>query len=230
MTVATLAEAAAEAIGANPLLARVGSYFHDLGKMLKPSYFIENQNGENRHDGLEPALSTLIIISHVKDGVALMEQYGLPRPITDFVQQHHGTTLVEYFYREAVRLDELALSRNPQTGTENKEQAEIPALPALSQSSFRYPGPKPHNRENGIVMLADAAESSSRALSEPAPGSLRKLIHDLLMKRLLDGQFEESGLTLTELHLIEESLCKGLIALYHCRIKYPEGKEQGMAS
>ena len=106
MTVATLAEAAAEAIDANPLLARVGSYFHDVGKMLKPHYFIENQTGENRHDDLEPALSTLIIIGHVKDGVALAEQYGLPKPIIDFIQQHHGTTLVEYFYREALRLQE----------------------------------------------------------------------------------------------------------------------------
>jgi hypothetical protein len=169
MTVATLAEAAAEAIGANPLLARVGSYFHDVGKMLKPHYFIENQLGENRHDSLEPALSTLVIIGHVKDGLALARQYDLPRPITDFIEQHHGTTLVEYFYREALRL------------MENNAQGN-----AELEASFRYPGPKPRNRENGIVMLADAVESSSRALKEPAPGSLRKLVHDLLMKRLLD--------------------------------------------
>ncbi|HXG11858.1 MAG TPA: HDIG domain-containing protein [Gemmataceae bacterium] len=212
MTVATLAEAAAEAIDANPLLTRVGSYFHDIGKMLKPHYFIENQTGENRHDALEPALSTLIIINHVKDGVALAEQYRLPRPIIDFIEQHHGTTLVEYFYREAMRAQA------------NLGQGHVELEP-----SFRYPGPKPQNRENGIVMLADAAESSSRALAAPTPRSLRKLVHDLLMKRLLDGQFEESGLTLTELHRIEESLCKGLIALYHGRIKYPEG-ERGLAS
>lgn len=214
MTVATLAEAAAEAISANPLLTRVGSYFHDVGKMLKPQYFIENQSGENRHDDLEPALSTLIIIGHVKDGTALARQYGLPRPIADFIEQHHGTTLVEYFYHEAIRLRE---------GADPGEQAVL-------EASFRYPGPKPQNRENGIVMLADAVESTSRALSDPTPGSLRKLVHDLLMKRLLDGQFEESGLTLTELHLIEESLSKSLIALYHARIKYPEGKPHVMAS
>jgi len=207
MTVATLAEAAAEAIGANPLLARVGSYFHDVGKMLKPHYFIENQAGENRHDALEPALSTLVIIGHVKDGVALAEEYGLPRPIVDFIRQHHGTTLVEYFYREAL-----------------KQQEVTGPGPCPLEPSFRYPGPKPQSRENGVVMLADCVESSSRALSDPTPGSLRKLVHDLLMKRLLDGQFEESGLTLTELHLIEESLCKGLIALHHSRIKYPETK------
>ncbi|HZT81772.1 MAG TPA: HDIG domain-containing protein, partial [Gemmataceae bacterium] len=209
MTVATLAEAAAEAIGANPLLARVGSYFHDVGKMLKPHYFVENQTGENRHDGLEPALSALVIFSHVKDGVALGLQYRLPRPIIDFIEQHHGTTLVEYFYREAKRLQE-------GNGTE--------CPPDQLEAAFRYPGPKPQNRENGIVLLCDAVESSSRALGDPTPGSLRKLVHDLLMKRLLDGQFEESGLTLTELHLIEESLCKGLIALHHSRIKYPETK------
>src|SRR5262249_11829728 len=143
MTVATLAEAAAKAIGANPLLIRVGSYFHDIGKMLKPSYFIENQTGDNVHDTLEPALSTLGIIGHVKDGVALAQQHHLPRPIIDFIAQHHGTTLVEYFYREAMRLQE-----SNRHGTSELE------------ASFRYPGPKPHTRENGILMLADAVESS----------------------------------------------------------------------
>src|SRR5262245_38518463 len=208
ITVATLAEAAAEAIGANPLLTRVGSYFHDIGKMLKPHYFVENQNGENRHDALEPALSTLIIIGHVKDGQALARQYRLPPPIIDFILQHHGTTLVEYFYREAIRLQE-----SSGTGV------------SVLEPAFRYPGPKPQNRENGILMMADAVESASRALGDPTPGSLRKLVHDLLMKRLLDGQFEESGLTLTELHRIEESLCKSLIALFHARIKYPEAPQ-----
>ena len=212
MTVATLAEPAAEAIGANPLLTRVGSYFHDIGKMLKPHYFIENQTGENRHDALEPALSTLIIIGHVKDGVCLAEQYRLPRPIIDFIQQHHGTTLVEYFYRQALRQQE---------GLGNT-QAVGDGQPHPLEPTFRYTGPKPQTRENGVVMLSDAVESSSRALSNPTPGSLRKLVRDMLMKRLLDGQFEESGLTLTELHIVEESLCKGLIALYHSRIKYPE--------
>ena len=213
MTVAGLAEPAAEAINANPLLARVGSYFHDVGKMLKPDYFIENQAGQNRHASLEPALSTLIIIGHVKDGLALAHQYNLPGPIVDFIHQHHGTTLVEFFYHEAIRLQERA----------GNGVCEL-------ESSFRYPGPKPANRENGIVMLADAVESASRALVEPTPGSLRKLVHDLLMKRLLDGQFEESGLTLTELHQVEESLCKSLIALYHTRVRYPEAKPRSLAS
>jgi hypothetical protein len=211
MTVATLAEAAAETIGANPLLVRVGSYFHDIGKMLKPHYFIENQVGTNRHDQLEPALSTLVIIGHVKDGLALAEQYRLPRPIYDFIAQHHGTTLVEYFYREAMRVQE----------ANGQSHADL-------ETCFRYPGPKPQNRENGLLMLADAVESTSRSLTHPNPASLGKLVHDLLMKRLLDGQFEESGLTLTELHLVEESLTKSLIALFHARIKYPE-EEPGVA-
>lgn len=205
MTIATLAEAAAEAIGANPLLVRVGSYFHDIGKMTKPEYFIENQTGANRHDDLEPALSTLVIIGHVKDGLALAEEYRLPRPVTDFIQQHHGTTLVEYFYREAMRLNE------------NQGRS-----PAEFEASFRYPGPKPQNRENGIVMLSDAVESTSRSLNQPTPASLKKLVHDLVMKRLLDGQFEECGMTLSELHAVEASLSKSLIALFHARIKYPD--------
>jgi putative nucleotidyltransferase with HDIG domain len=213
MTVATLAEASADAIGANPLLVRVGSYFHDIGKMLKPHYFIENQSGENRHDSLEPALSTLVIIGHVKDGIALAQKYRLPKPVVDFIAQHHGTTLVEYFYREAMRLHE----------SNGQSSADLEAC-------FRYPGPKPQSRELGIVMLADAIESTSRSLANPTPGSLQKLVHDLLMKRLLDGQFEESGLTLTELHTIEEALGKSLIALFHARIKYPDAEPETRAA
>ncbi len=213
MTVATLAEASAEAIGANPLLVRVGSYFHDIGKMMKPHYFIENQSGENRHDSLEPALSTLIIIGHVKDGMALAQQYHLPKPIVDFIASHHGTTLVEYFYREAMRMHE----------SNGQGNADLEAC-------FRYPGPKPHSRELGIVMLADAVESTSRSLANPTPGSLSKLVHDLLMKRLLDGQFEESDLTLTELHVVEEALAKSLTALFHARIRYPDAEPEARAA
>ncbi len=219
LSVASLAENAAEAIGGNPLLTRVGAYFHDVGKMLKPAYFVENQNGHNLHDTLEPGLSTLIIIGHVKDGVALAEQYGLPQPVVDFIQQHHGTTLVEYFYRAALRMQE-------QTGNAPVRQE---GTPCPLEASFRYPGLKPQSREGGIVMLADAVESASRALPDPSPGSLRKLVRDLLMKRLLDGQFEESGLTLTELHVIEETLCKGLTGLYHSRIKYPDARDRRVA-
>jgi putative nucleotidyltransferase with HDIG domain len=208
MTVALLAETAAKAIGANPLLTRVGASFHDIGKMLKPHYFVENQSGENRHEGLAPAMSTLIIIGHVKDGIELARQHRLPQPIIDFIEQHHGTTLVEYFYQEALRHHE--------NGTGNGEL----------ESSFRYPGPRPQTKEIGVVMLADAVEGASRALGEPAPNSIKKLVHDILLKRLLDGQFDESGLTLSELRIIEESLCISLIALYHARVKYPEPKAE----
>lgn len=204
MTVATLAEAAAEAIGANPLLTRVGCYYHDIGKMLKPHYFIENQCGPNAHDALEPTLSTLIIVGHVKDGAALGEQYRLPRPVVDVVREHHGTTLVEYFFREAVRLQAGATS------------------PEALEPGFRYPGPKPQSREAGILMLADAAESASRSLRSPTPAAVRKLVHDLTLKRLLDGQFDDSGLTLTEVRAIEDAIAKGLTAVYHVRVPYPD--------
>ncbi|HUE13627.1 MAG TPA: HD domain-containing protein, partial [Planctomycetaceae bacterium] len=161
---------------------------------------------ESRHQHLAPAMSTLIIIGHVKDGVDLALQYNLPRPLIDFIEQHHGTTLVEYFYREATRLAD----RQP----DYKANVE--------ESSFRYPGPKPQTREAGVLMLADAVESASRSLSDPTPKRIENLIHEITMNRLLDGQFDECALTLSEIHVIEESLAKSLIGIYHARIKYPE--------
>ncbi len=208
MTVASIAETAADRIGANGLLVRVGAYFHDIGKTLKPDYFIENMTdgSESRHDLLAPAMSTLIIIGHVKDGVDLARQHNLPEPLIDFIEQHHGTTLVEYFYHEATK----QADKQP----DHKTDAE--------ESSFRYPGPKPQSREAGVMMLADAVESASRTLSEPTPQRIKTLVHEITMKRLLDGQFDESLLTLNEIHEIEESLIKSLTAIYHGRIKYPE--------
>lgn len=208
MTVATIGETAADAIGANGLLLRVGAYFHDVGKMLKPQYFIENvaEGGDSRHRDLAPAMSTLIIIGHVKDGVDLARQYDLPQPLIDFVEQHHGTTLVEYFYREAER-------RADQT-PDHKSDVE--------ESAFRYPGPKPQTREAGVMMLSDIVESASRTLDEPTPKRIENLVRTLAMKRLLDGQFDECSLTLSEIHTIQESLIKSLIGIYHGRIKYPE--------
>ena len=206
IAVATIGEAAAESIGANGLLLRVGAYFHDIGKMLKPEYFIENMsaNEESRHHKLAPAMSTLIIIGHVKDGVDLAKQHNLPPRLIDFIEQHHGTTLVEYFFREAER----------QADEDHKTDAE--------ESSFRYPGPKPQSREAGIMMLSDAVESASRTLSEPTPKRIETLVHELTMKRLLDGQFDECSLKLSEIKTVEESLVKSLIGIYHGRIKYPE--------
>jgi cyclic-di-AMP phosphodiesterase PgpH len=205
INVASIGEAAADAIGARGLLVRVGAYFHDAGKMLKPAYFIENQGQENRHESLVPAMSTLIIIAHVKEGVELARQYNLPQPIVDIIAEHHGTTLVEFFYRRATEL-----SQTDPNGTEIDEQ------------NYRYPGPKPSSRESAVLMLSDAVESASRALTEPTPARIASLVHDLAMKRLLDGQFDECGLTLEELELIERSLVKSLTAVYHGRVKYPD--------
>ena len=208
VTVGTIAEAAAEKIGANALLVRIGAYFHDVGKMMKPHYFVENQAGaSNRHANLAPAMSTLIIIGHVKDGVDLGRQHHLPEPILDLIEQHHGTTLVEYFYREATR-----------------RAGGDPDASAVMESSFRYPGPKAQTREAGILMISDCVESASRTLSEPTPARIDSLVNELMRKRLDDGQFDECGLTLREIAEIRESLIKSLIGIYHGRVKYPEQK------
>ena len=206
INVASIGEAAAEAIGARGLLVRVGAYFHDVGKMLKPAYFVENQGpGGSRHESLVPAMSTLIIVAHVKEGAELARQYNLPQPIVDLIAEHHGTTLVEYFYRRATERQQA----NPDGG-------------GVDEQSYRYPGPKPSTRESAVLMLSDAVESASRALTEPTPARIQGLVHDLAMKRLLDGQFDECGLTLEELELIEQSLVKSLSAVYHGRVKYPD--------
>jgi putative nucleotidyltransferase with HDIG domain len=204
--VASIAEAAAKSIGANGLLLRVGAYFHDIGKMLKPQYFVENQGTEsNRHEDLLPAMSTLIIIAHVKDGADLARQHHLPKPLIDLIQQHHGTTLVEYFFNRA-----------------NKQSEDDPDASQVDEGSYRYPGPKPQTREAAVLMLADAVESASRSLTEPAPARIEGLVHDIATKKLMDGQFDECGLTLRELHLVEDSLVKSLTAVYHGRVKYPD--------
>jgi len=205
INVASLGEAAAEAIGARGLLVRVGAYFHDVGKMLKPAYFVENQGQENRHEALVPAMSTLIIIAHVKEGVELARQYNLPQPIIDLIAEHHGTTLVEYFYRRATER-----SQSDPNGDE------------VSEQTYRYPGPKPRSRESAVMMLSDAVESATRTLTEPTPARIASLVHELAMKRLLDGQFDECGLTLEELEIVEQSLVKSLTAVYHGRVKYPD--------
>ena len=203
ITVGAIAESAAERIGAHALLVRIGAYFHDIGKMLKPHYFIENQlGGVNRHNNLAPAMSTLIIIGHVKDGVDLGRQHNLPERIIDLIEQHHGTTLVEYFYHQA--------SRRTDDGS------------TVLEGAFRYPGPKPQSKEAAILMVADAVESASRTLSEPTPARIETLVRIMIEKRLHDGQFDECGLTLKEIAEIRESLIKSLIGIYHGRVKYPE--------
>lgn len=204
INVAAIAEAAADSIGAHGLLTRVGAYFHDIGKMFKPNYFVENQDqGANCHDTLQPAMSTLVIIAHVKDGADLARQHHLPQRIVDFIEQHHGTTLVEYFYREAT-----------------KRSQEDPNKEEVSETSFRYPGPKPQTLEAAVLMLADSVESASRTLVEPTASRLQNLVDKIAMNKLLDGQFDECGLTLQQLDQVKNSLVKSLTAIYHGRIKY----------
>jgi hypothetical protein len=205
LNVATLSEPAAEAIGANGLLCRVGAYFHDIGKMIKPEYFAENQGGDagNRHESLLPSMSRLVIISHVKDGADLGRKHRLPESIIDFIMQHHGTTLVEYFYHQAKVL-------------ENGEDEEV------DEADYRYDGPRPQTREAAVMMLADVVESACRSLDDPAPARIEHLVRELAMNRLLDGQFDECGLTLRELNIIQTSLIKTETALLHNRVKYPD--------
>lgn len=205
INVASIAEAAADEIGANGLLVRVGAYFHDIGKMFKPEYFIENQNaGVNQHDSLQPAMSTLVIIAHVKDGADLARRHHLPEPIIDFILQHHGTTLVEYFYHEATRRSE-----------------EDPHGDTVSDTDFRYPGPKPQTVEAAVMMLADTVESASRTLVDPTPSRIQNLVNAIAQKKVADGQFDECGLTFRQLDKIRSSLVKSLTAIYHARVKYP---------
>lgn len=204
MHVATLAEAGAEAIGADGLLARVGAYYHDIGKVNKPEYFVENQlDGVNRHMNLSPSISLLVIIGHVKDGVALAKEARLPASLVQFIQQHHGTTLVEYFYHRAC------------------QQKDLASAGAVSEMQYRYPGPKPRTKEVAIVMLADAVESATRAMKEWTPTRIETLVHELAMKRLLDGQFDECDLTIRELERVERAMVKTLLGIYHGRIAYP---------
>jgi putative nucleotidyltransferase with HDIG domain len=210
LMVGNLTEQAAQAVGANPLLARVGAYYHDIGKMLRPYFFAENQSdGVNPHDRLDPQTSAQIITSHVKDGLQLAKKYGLPQEIRDFIPQHHGTALSSYFYQEAL------------------EQAESSA--ATSEERFRYPGPKPRGREAAILMLADEVEAASRANRPRSVEELGELVGSLMQARMEDGQLDESDLTLRDLQRIEETFVNVLQGVYHPRIKYPEDVEEDAA-
>jgi len=202
--IGTLAEDAAEAIGANSLLARVGSYYHDIGKMLKPEYFVENQVGAvNKHENLSPTMSSMILEAHVKEGVELAKRHNLPQSIIDFITGHHGTSVMSYFYGKA---------QNEENST-----ADI--------KDFQYPGPNPRTKEVAIVMLADSVEAASRTLDEPKPSRLRNLVHKIFMDKFDSGYLENSNLTLRDLKNIEDSFVRVLIATFHRRIKYPEQKE-----
>jgi putative nucleotidyltransferase with HDIG domain len=207
INVASISEAAAEAIGANGLLCRVGAYFHDVGKLRKPEYFIENQaGGENKHDDLTPTMSTLVIVAHVKDGVEIARQHRLPSRIIDLIEQHHGNTMVEYFYNRALK---------------NAEQDEDKTA-AIDKADFRYPGPRPQTTEAAVMMLADTVESASRALREPTPARIENLVTEITRKKLEDGQFDHCKITIEQLNTIRQSLIKSLNAMYHARVKYPD--------
>lgn len=211
LLIGSIAEAAAEAIGCNGLLCRVGAYYHDIGKINKPKYFVENEMGSaSKHKELSPAMSQLIIVGHVKDGVEMAKEYGLPNVLHQFIETHHGTTLVEPFYHQARKMHEDA------DGAGKKPRGAPP-----SESEFRYAGPRPKTKEAAIIMLADAVEGAVRSLSEVTLAKVEIVVHNIAMKRLQDGQFDECDLTLRELSGIEASMSKSLAAHYHGRIAYP---------
>ncbi|NOX97052.1 MAG: HDIG domain-containing protein [Nitrospirae bacterium] len=202
LVVANLAESAAQDVGANALLAKVGSYYHDIGKINKASYFIENQKlAQDKHEKLNPTMSSLILISHVKEGVELARKNKLPEVIIDIVRQHHGTTLASFFYQQAVEEDERQ---------------------KVNKDTFRYPGPKPQTREAAIVMLADSVEAASRTLSEPTPGRIKNLVKKVINNKFIDYQLDESNLALSDLHQISETFTQILISMFHTRIEYPD--------
>ena len=213
LLIGSISEAAAEAIGCNGLLCRVGAYYHDIGKMNKPGYFIENQSGcASPHKELSPTMSQLIIVGHVKDGIEMAKEYKLPAVIRQFIETHHGTTLIEPFYKEAVKKYE-----SPTNGTPGQKPKEAPP----SESEFRYAGPKPRTKEAAILMIADGVEGAVRSMAEVTPSKVETVVHNMAMKRLQDGQFDECDITLRELSRAEAGMAKALAAHYHGRIAYP---------
>ena len=194
---------ACRAIGANALLARIGAYYHDIGKLQQPEYFSENQFRElNKHSNLSPSMSKLVIMNHVKEGVELAKKYGLSPALIDFIQQHHGNSLVYYFYRRALE--------NPEEDREVKEEG------------FRYPGPKPNSKETAIVLLADSVEAATRALKETSPAKIEELVHKVINNKFIDGQLDECDLTLKDLEKISVVFIRILTGIYRSRVSYPE--------
>ncbi len=204
--VGNLAEAAAESVGAEPLVVRVGAYYHDVGKIKRPYFFIENQlGGDNPHDKIAPSLSTLILTSHVKDGVELAKENKLPQPIIDIIEQHHGKSLVSFFYHKALEGDRCE---------------------SVNEEDFRYEGPKPRTKEAAIVMLADNIEAAVRSLQNPTAGRVEGLVRKIIKDRLMDGQLDECNLTLKDLDAIASSFVRVLSGIFHNRIEYPDMKQE----
>ena len=208
LQVANLAEAAADQIGADALLTRVGALYHDIGKMQKAEYFVENQRtGSNPHDNLKPKMSALIIANHVKKGLELAKENNLPERVVNFIPTHHGTARIEYFYRKAV------------------EQTD-PNDPPILESEFRYPGPRPNSKETGILMLADSIEAASRSLDDPSHSRLKSLIDLIFKERIEDGQLDDTELTFRDLRQIKDKFLQMLMGIYHVRVKYPDQDEE----
>jgi len=204
--VGTMAESAATDIGANGLLAKVSGYYHDIGKIQKPLYFIENQMGENSnpHDKLNPSMSALVLIAHVKHGVEIAKEYKLSPAIIDAIQEHHGTSVIRYFYDKACRLK---------------------GEDAVSKNDFSYPGPKPQSKEAALLMLADVVEAASRTMMNPTPVRIQGLVQTLVNRIFTDGQLSECDLTLKDLHLIADQFTKVLTGIHHHRIEYADTAE-----
>jgi hypothetical protein len=202
--VGQLAEHAAQAIGANSLRTRVGALFHDIGKMVKPEYFVENQGGgRNRHDELSPSMSALVVASHVKEGIELAHKWRLPEQVVAFIPEHHGTSIMKFFYNKALNSAGDA---------------------AVKVDDFRYPGPKPQSRETAILMLADAVEAATRSLAKPTPGRIREVVKQIADERMLSGELDECGLTMQDLARVRQAFVPLLTGIHHARIAYPGQK------
>ena len=214
MVMGMMVEAAAQGVGANPVLARVGAYFHDIGKIKKPIYFVENQGGEdNRHDKLSTSMSALIIRTHVKDGIDLARKHKLPKAIEDMIPQHHGTSRIEFFFDKA-----------------RKEAEDAGGDPdSVDESLYRYPGPKPQTREAGILMLADGIEAAARTLSDPTYDRIQGMVQKMINKVFASGELDECDLTLKDLHSIAKNFTRVLSGIYHQRIAYSEPAEKTKA-
>ncbi len=205
LVVGNLAGAAADAIGANALLVHVGAYYHDIGKLDKPEYFNENQSMiDNKHDDLEPSMSRLVILNHVKEGVELARKHRLSAKLVDFIEQHHGTSIIHYFYQKALA-----------DGVVNE----------VGEDTYRYPGPRPQTREVALVMLADSVEGATRAIDEHTPTRIDEVVRKIINNKFIDGQLDECNLTLREIETICESFSRTLSAMYHVRVKYPDPKK-----
>lgn len=203
LIVGNLSESACGAVGANALLARIGAYYHDIGKLDKTEYFSENQElKESKHDALSPGMSKIIIMNHVKEGVELAKKYNLSPPLVDFILQHHGTSLVYYFYRRALE-------------TIEEDQS-------VKEEGFRYPGPRPDTKETAIVLLADSVEAATRALKNPSPSKIEELVHKVINNKFIDGQLDECDLTLKDIERISAVFIRILSGIYRSRISYPE--------